>query len=173
MPNYVFLKLLPNAICTAVHVCFITNWDTFALNMNNQSERCLERQGNNNNTTERQSNTTQLEYVVITYISKPLPLQEAFILLDLIGAANPTFHDMFTETTNLYQRFSRIGMYVYMSCFHTAQGTLLASIASPPSDLNGRFFYIYVTSTAHTVMLYVLLILRAYSPSCQQCVAFN
>ena len=27
---------------------------------NNQSKRCLDRQGNNNNTTERQSNTTQL-----------------------------------------------------------------------------------------------------------------
>lgn len=50
------------------------------------------------------------EYVVTTTISKSLHLQEAFILLDLIGAANPTFHDMFTETTNLYQRLSRIGM---------------------------------------------------------------
>ena len=28
--------------------------------MNNQSKRCWERQGNNNNTTEKQSNTTQL-----------------------------------------------------------------------------------------------------------------
>ena len=36
-------------------------------------------------------------------------LQEAFILLDLIGAANPTFHDMFRETTHLFQRLARIG----------------------------------------------------------------
>ena len=54
---------------------------------------------------------------------------------------------------------------------------LLVSIASPPSDLNGRFSYIfiylYVTGTPHTVMLYVLLILRAHSPARQQCVAFN
>lgn len=37
-----------------------------------------------------------------------LEAMEAFMLLDLIGAANPTFHDMFTETTNLHQRLSRI-----------------------------------------------------------------
>ena len=43
---------------------------------------------------------------------------------------------------------------------------LLASIVSPPSDLNGQLYiYIYVTHTVHTVMLYVLLILRAHSHS--------
>ena len=36
-------------------------------------------------------------------------LQEAFVLLDLIGAADPTFHDMFRETTHLFQRLARIG----------------------------------------------------------------
>ena len=40
-----------------------------------------------------------------------LHVQEAFMLLDLIGAANPTFHDMFSDTTNIYQRLSRIGIY--------------------------------------------------------------
>ena len=40
---------------------------------------------------------------------------------------------------------------------------------SPPSHVNGPIFlylfiYIYVTGTAHIVMLYVLLILRAHSP---------
>ena len=46
---------------------------------------------------------------------------------------------------------------------------LLASGASPPSDVNGRFFdiyiYMFVTGTVHTVMLYVLLILHAHSPT--------
>ena len=39
--------------------------------------------------------------------------------------------------------------------------------------MNGRFsISIYVTGIVHTVMLYVLLILRTHSPACQQCVAF-
>ena len=45
---------------------------------------------------------------------------------------------------------------------------LLASVASPPSDVNGRFslyiyIYIYVSHTVHTVMPYMLLILRAHT----------
>ena len=35
----------------------------------------------------------------------------------------------------------------------------LVSGASPPSELNGRFFYMFVTGTVHIVML---LILRAH-----------
>ena len=53
---------------------------------------------------------------------------------------------------------------------------LLVSVASPPSDVNGQFsiyIYIYVTRTVYTVMPYVLLILRAHSPACQQCLAFH
>ena len=36
---------------------------------------------------------------------------EAFVLLDLIGSVNPhpTFHDFFQDTTNLFQRFVKIG----------------------------------------------------------------
>ena len=34
------------------------------------------------------------------------------------------------------------------------------SIVSPPSELNGQFFYIIMSRTVHTIMLYVLLILR-------------
>ena len=39
------------------------------------------------------------------------PTQEALILLDLIGSSNPipSFHDMYTETTNLFQRLVGIG----------------------------------------------------------------
>ena len=35
------------------------------------------------------------------------------MLLDLIGAASPSFHNMFTETTNLYDRLARIGTCTY------------------------------------------------------------
>ena len=41
---------------------------------------------------------------------------------------------------------------------------LLASVASPPSDLNGRFFYIFICDR-HCTYRYVLLILRALSLS--------
>lgn len=47
---------------------------------------------------------------------------EAFVLLDLIGASNPTFHDMFAATTALFQRIVKIGgclcgcVYVFMLC---------------------------------------------------------
>ena len=54
--------------------------------------------------------------------------------------------------------------------------TQLASVASPPSDENRRFslsIYIYITRTVHTVMPYVLLILRVHSPVRQQCLAFH
>lgn len=36
---------------------------------------------------------------------------EAFVLLDLIGSTepHPTFHDFFQDTTNLFQRFVKIG----------------------------------------------------------------
>ena len=36
---------------------------------------------------------------------------EAFILLDLIGSTkpHPKFHDFFQDTTNLFQRFAKIG----------------------------------------------------------------
>lgn len=36
---------------------------------------------------------------------------EAFVLLDLIGSTNPhpAFHDFFQDTTNLFQRFVKIG----------------------------------------------------------------
>ncbi|CAI8006090.1 Glutaminyl-peptide cyclotransferase [Geodia barretti] len=37
-----------------------------------------------------------------------LQAMEAFVLLDLIGAQNPTFHNMFESTTNLYGRLARI-----------------------------------------------------------------
>ena len=40
--------------------------------------------------------------------------------------------------------------------------TLLASVASPPSDLNGRFFNVCDGRTVHTIMLYMLLILCVY-----------
>ena len=48
------------------------------------------------------------------------------MLLDLIGAASPSFHNMFTETTNLYDRLARIGtcMYVYYTtctCMYDSQ----------------------------------------------------
>ena len=37
---------------------------------------------------------------------------EAFILLDLIGSINPypSFHDHFSDTTNVFQRIFKIGM---------------------------------------------------------------
>ena len=34
---------------------------------------------------------------------------EAFVLLDLIGASSPSFHDMFADTTVLFQRIVKIG----------------------------------------------------------------
>ena len=45
------------------------------------------------------------------------------------------------------------------------EAVLLASGASPPSELNGQFLYMFVMGTVHTIMLYVLLILRAHSCS--------
>ena len=33
----------------------------------------------------------------------------AFILLDLIGASNPSFHDQFSDSTVLFQRIVKIG----------------------------------------------------------------
>ena len=38
---------------------------------------------------------------------------EAFILLDLIGSTNPypVFHDHFAVTSNLFQRFAKIGKF--------------------------------------------------------------
>ena len=47
----------------------------------------------------------------------------------------------------------------------------LASVASPPSHANEPIFL--YTGDVHTVILYVLLILRAHSPARQQCFAFN
>ena len=44
---------------------------------------------------------------------------------------------------------------------------ILTSGVSPPSRVNSPIFlyiYLYVMGTTHTVMLYVLLILRAHSP---------
>lgn len=39
---------------------------------------------------------------------------EAFVLLDLIGAMepHPTFHDIYPETTNLFQKLVKIGMII-------------------------------------------------------------
>ena len=37
-------------------------------------------------------------------------LQEAFILLDLLGAEAPTFHNYFEKTSHLYEQFMSIGM---------------------------------------------------------------
>ena len=46
--------------------------------------------------------------------------------------------------------------------------------SEPPSGLNRQFFcihvFMFVTGNVHTVMLYVLLILRAHSPAHQQCI---
>ena len=38
-------------------------------------------------------------------------LQEAFVLLDLIGAKSPKFPNFFDKTSNLYEQFMNIGMH--------------------------------------------------------------
>ena len=38
-------------------------------------------------------------------------LQEAFVLLDLLGAEEPRFRNYFDETTHLYEQFMSIGMH--------------------------------------------------------------
>lgn len=37
--------------------------------------------------------------------------QNAFVLLDLIGADNPVFYNTYRETDDLFQRMQFIGMY--------------------------------------------------------------
>ena len=39
--------------------------------------------------------------------------QDAFVLLDLIGAPNPQFLDLFESTSRFYQNFQEIGNYFY------------------------------------------------------------
>ncbi len=41
---------------------------------------------------------------------KGVEAMEAFILLDLIGATNPSFHDTHSQSTVLFQRMVKIGM---------------------------------------------------------------
>lgn len=38
-------------------------------------------------------------------------LQEAFILLDLLGAERPVFKNYFEKTSHLYEHFMNIGMH--------------------------------------------------------------
>ena len=44
-----------------------------------------------------------------------LEAMEAFVLLDLIGSVNPhpVFHNFFQETSNLFQRFVKIGEFMF------------------------------------------------------------
>ena len=54
----------------------------------------------------------------------------------------------------------------YYACIVFVFDILLASVASPPSELNQRFFYICLWRALYIAeMLYVLLILRAHSRS--------
>ena len=71
--------------------------------------------------------------IVLFFISSK---QTAMVLLDLIGANNTMFHNLFEKTNDLYERLQLIGMYVFSKfiCLNVV--------------------YVYITATLFTDMCF-------------------